>query len=149
MTRIILAAIVLLFVTALVVGGVWRISLGGTWGYLALVLLMAFSGLLLFERRRSGVAVHGHSILFARTWGVWEIGIIYWWRLVSRGGVLVRGAHPPTVNPRLSPTQGVAGGNVSSSRRGGQRIRRNETGSCRDRLCSFRKLSARRGSIQC
>ncbi len=88
MTRIILAAIVALFGAALAIGGVQLISLGGTWGYLVLGLLLLLSAALLFARRKAGLAAYAAAILFALAWGIWEVGLD-WWALAPRGGVLV------------------------------------------------------------
>ena len=88
MTRIILAAVVALFGAALAAGGVWLISLGGTWGYLVLGLLLLLSAALIFARRKAGLAAYGVTIVFALAWGVWEVGLD-WWALAPRGGVLV------------------------------------------------------------
>lgn len=88
MTRIILAAVVALFGVVLAVGGVRLISLGGTWGYLVLGLLLLLTAGLLFARRKAGLAAYGAALLFALAWGVWEVGLD-WWALAPRGGVLV------------------------------------------------------------
>lgn len=88
MTRTILAAFIALFGTALIVGGIWLIALGGAWGYLVLGLLLVLSAGLLFSRRKAGLAIYGIAMLFALVWGVWEVGL-YWWGLAPRGGLIV------------------------------------------------------------
>ena len=88
MTRIILAAVVALFGGALAIGGARLISLGGTWGYLVLGLLLLLSAGLLLARRRAGLVAYGVAIVFALAWGLWEVGLD-WWALAPRGGVLV------------------------------------------------------------
>lgn len=88
MTRVFLTILVLLFGVALMVGGIWLASLGGTWGYILLGALLVISALLLFARRKGGLVVYGVALLFALGWGVYEVGL-YWWGLAPRGGVLV------------------------------------------------------------
>lgn len=85
MTRIVLAKPVLLFGAALIAGVAWLISLGGTWGYLVLGLLLVVSALLLFARREGGLAVYGVAILFALGWGLWVV------RGLHRGSAGFRG----------------------------------------------------------
>lgn len=88
MIRVILSAILLIMGVVLTAGGVWLASLGGTWGYIVLGVLLFISALLLFARRKGGLVVYSLAILFALGWGVWEVGL-YWWGLAPRGGVLV------------------------------------------------------------
>ena len=88
MIRIALAALVLLMGLSLVVGGVWLATLGGTWGYIVLGLLLSASAAMLFAKRSAGLLLYGVAMLFALGWGVYEVGF-YWWGLAPRGGVIV------------------------------------------------------------
>ncbi|PVA05409.1 membrane-bound PQQ-dependent dehydrogenase, glucose/quinate/shikimate family [Thalassorhabdomicrobium marinisediminis] len=88
MLRIILSILILALGGVLAVGGVELISLGGAWGYVALGALLVLSAVLMFARRKSGLAVYGVAVLFALVWGVLEVGL-YWWGLAPRGGLLV------------------------------------------------------------
>ncbi|PRY93793.1 quinoprotein glucose dehydrogenase [Hasllibacter halocynthiae] len=88
MIRNLLAAVVLLFGLALLVGGVRLVTLGGTWGYVVLGAILTLSGALLLGGRKGGLVVYAAAIAFALVWGVWEVGL-YWWGLAPRGGVLV------------------------------------------------------------
>jgi quinoprotein glucose dehydrogenase len=88
MLRVILSCLILLVGAALAVGGVYLVTLGGTWGYVPLGLLLAAAAILLLSRSRAGLVVYGAALIFALGWGVWEVGL-YWWGLAPRGGVLV------------------------------------------------------------
>ena len=77
MLRAVLATLILLMGAALLGGGVWLFTLGGTWGYVALGLLLTVLGVLLLARRKLGLAAYGAAIIFALGWGVWEVRL-YW-----------------------------------------------------------------------
>lgn len=69
-------------------GGVWLVTLGGSWFYLALgVGLLACAALVL---RRHPQARLLYAVLLAATlgWAVWEVGLD-WWPLGTRGGLVV------------------------------------------------------------
>lgn len=88
MIRTILALIIFLVGLALAVGGVWLISLGGSWGYLILAVPLLLSGVLLLRRRRSGLAVYALVIALSLLWAVWEVGFD-WWAMAPREGLIV------------------------------------------------------------
>ena len=69
-------------------GGIWLTTLGGTPAYIAIGAGLVLAALLLFTRRRSGLAVYGLVLAATLVWSVIEVGLD-WWQLAPRGGVLV------------------------------------------------------------
>lgn len=88
MSRIILALIILLLGLALAVGGVWLITLGGTWGFAILAIPLLLSALLLLWRRRSALAMYALVIALTLVWALWEVRFD-WWALAPREGLIV------------------------------------------------------------
>lgn len=72
------AAIVALFGLALAAGGVWLITLGGSWYYLIAGAGMLIAGVLLFMQRISGVWLYWAVFLATVVWAVWEVGLDPW-----------------------------------------------------------------------
>lgn len=77
------AIIVALFGLALAAGGVWLITLGGSWYYLIAGVGMLISGGLLFMQRLSGVWLYWAVFLGTVIWALWEVGLEPW-ALLSR-----------------------------------------------------------------
>lgn len=88
MTRVILATLILIIGLALAVGGIWLISLGGSWGYVILAILMIISAVLLLMRRRAGLLAYAVVIIFSLAWALWEVGFD-WWAMAPREGLIV------------------------------------------------------------
>lgn len=71
-------------------GGIWLISLGGSWYYAITGLLMLVSGGLLFKRRRSGAYLYVAIWLGTLVWAIWEVTldgwepVSDWWALEPR-----------------------------------------------------------------
>jgi len=74
----IFALIVALFGLALAAGGVWLISLGGSWYYLIAGAGMLVSGVLLFMQRISGVLLYWLVFIGTLIWAIWEVGLDPW-----------------------------------------------------------------------
>ena len=72
------AVIVALFGLALAAGGVWLISLGGSWYYLIAGAGMLVSGVLLFMQRISGVWLYWLVFVGTIIWALWEVGLDAW-----------------------------------------------------------------------
>ncbi|MGV8961358.1 MAG: membrane-bound PQQ-dependent dehydrogenase, glucose/quinate/shikimate family [Stenotrophomonas sp.] len=88
MLRTILAAIIFLFGLALALGGVWLISLGGSWGYVILAVPLLVSAVLLFRRHPGGLISYAVVIALSLAWAVMEVGFD-WWAMAPREGVIV------------------------------------------------------------
>ena len=88
MYRIILSVIVLLLGLALAAGGVWLATLGGSWFYILLGVLLLASGALIMARRALGLTVYGITILVTLVWALWEVGFD-WWALAPRGSLIL------------------------------------------------------------
>nr|WP_249330116.1 glucose dehydrogenase [Stutzerimonas balearica] len=74
----IFALIVALFGLALAAGGLWLITLGGSWYYLLAGAGMLASGVLLFLQRLSGVWLYWLVFLGTVGWALWEVGLDPW-----------------------------------------------------------------------
>ncbi|WP_313085924.1 glucose dehydrogenase [Pseudomonas sp.] len=72
------AAIVALFGLALAAGGVWLITLGGSWYYLLAGAGMLISGWLMFVQRISGVWLYWLVFVGTIIWALWEVGLEPW-----------------------------------------------------------------------
>lgn len=72
------AAIVALFGLALAAGGVWLITLGGSWYYLIAGAGMLISGWLMFVQRISGVWLYWLVFVGTVIWALWEVGLEPW-----------------------------------------------------------------------
>jgi len=111
MYRIILSAIILVIGAALLAGGIWLASLGGSWFYIGLGLALVISAMLTYRRNPVGLALYGASLLVTLGWSLWEVGFD-WWALSARGSLLiVLGALlllPPMVRSLHRPSTGRA-----------------------------------------
>lgn len=74
----IFALIVALFGLALAAGGLWLITLGGSWYYLLAGAGMLASGVLLFLQRLSGVWLYWLVFTGTLVWALWEVGLDPW-----------------------------------------------------------------------
>jgi len=74
----IFALIVALFGLALAAGGLWLITLGGSWYYLLAGAGMLASGVLLFLQRLSGVWLYWLVFIGTLIWALWEVGLDPW-----------------------------------------------------------------------
>ena len=63
---------------ALAAGGLWLITLGGSWYYLLAGAGMLASGVLLFLQRLSGVWLYWLVFIGTLIWALWEVGLDPW-----------------------------------------------------------------------
>ena len=69
-------------------GGIWLVSLGGSWYYVIAGLAFLVTAFLIFRRRSTGLWLYAVFVLGTLCWAVWETGFD-WWQLGPRGGVIV------------------------------------------------------------
>ena len=62
----------------LAAGGVWLISLGGSWYYAITGVLLVVAGALLFRKRRSGVTLFVAVWIGTLIWAIWEVTLDGW-----------------------------------------------------------------------
>ncbi|MEN2752490.1 membrane-bound PQQ-dependent dehydrogenase, glucose/quinate/shikimate family [Psychrobacter sp. FBL11] len=88
MIRVILAILILILGVALAIGGIWLISLGGSWGYVILAIPLIISAILLLRRQRSALVAYAIVIIISLIWALWEVGFD-WWAMAPREGLIV------------------------------------------------------------
>ncbi|RWE25358.1 MAG: glucose/quinate/shikimate family membrane-bound PQQ-dependent dehydrogenase [Mesorhizobium sp.] len=69
-------------------GGIWLVTLGGSWYYLIAGLAFVVTAWLIFRRSSAGLWLYAAIVLATLCWAVWETGFD-WWQLGPRGGVIV------------------------------------------------------------
>lgn len=74
----IMGVILILFSLPLIPGGLWLISVGGSWYYFATGTLLLFSGLQLLRRSRWGLWLYLIFSVLTLIWAVWEVGLAPW-----------------------------------------------------------------------
>ncbi|NKF20980.1 membrane-bound PQQ-dependent dehydrogenase, glucose/quinate/shikimate family [Solimonas marina] len=84
----IVGLLIFLMGLALGAGGIWLVSLGGSWYYVIAGLGMMISGVLLMRRHRAGAWVYWLVLLGTVGWSAWESGLDYW-RWVPRLGLIL------------------------------------------------------------
>ena len=62
----------------LLIGGVWLMSLGGSWYYLIAGVLLAVVSVLYAKNRSSSLWLYGGLVLATLLWGLWEVGSDFW-----------------------------------------------------------------------
>ena len=107
--------IFILFGLALLGGGIWLASLGGSWYYLLAGIGMLVAGALVFQGKRSAQAFMALLLIATLIWSVIEVKFD-WWQLLPRLDIWFAAAVwllLPFVNRRLAPAaaakQGQAG----------------------------------------
>ncbi len=80
---IILGIVIALAGLALLGGGIWLATLGGSWYYWIAGAALVVSGVLIALRRELGLYVYGLTWLGTVFWALWERGLD-WWALVPR-----------------------------------------------------------------
>ncbi|WP_235194343.1 membrane-bound PQQ-dependent dehydrogenase, glucose/quinate/shikimate family [Janthinobacterium lividum] len=107
--------IFILFGLALLGGGIWLASLGGSWYYLLAGIGMLVAGALVFQGKRSAQPFMALLLLATLIWSVIEVKFD-WWQLLPRLDIWFAAAVwllLPFVNRRLAPAaaakQGQAG----------------------------------------
>jgi quinoprotein glucose dehydrogenase len=74
----IIGFIVLALGVVLAVGGIWLLSLGGSWYYAIAGIGLAISGYLLIRQRTIGVGIYFLIWIGTVLWAVWEVGFQLW-----------------------------------------------------------------------
>src|SRR6218665_880780 len=74
----ILAAVMALIALPLIVGGVYLITLGGSWYYALAGLALLGTAVLLFRRSRWGVWLYVATFAATVAWALWESGLNGW-----------------------------------------------------------------------
>lgn len=72
------AALLALVGIALAAGGLWLITLGGSWYYLFAGVGLLLSGILLWRAHMSGVWLYWAVFIGTLVWAVWEVGLDMW-----------------------------------------------------------------------
>lgn len=86
---IVLTSLVFLLIgLALGAGGIWLVTLGGSWYYAVAGLALLVTAVLLWRRRGSALWLYALLVIGTLAWAIWEIGFD-WWQLGPRGGVIV------------------------------------------------------------
>ncbi|MGF2685139.1 glucose/quinate/shikimate family membrane-bound PQQ-dependent dehydrogenase [Marinobacter sp. DUT-3] len=85
---LLLTVILFLFGLPLLIGGVWLISLGGSWYYTLAGATLIVIAVLLKSRRAFAQILYALLLVATAVWAYWEAGFD-WWPLASRLGVLL------------------------------------------------------------
>lgn len=75
---VLIGIVVMAIGLVLAAGGVWLISLGGSWYYAITGVLLVVSGTLLFQKRRSGVTLFVAVWIGTVIWAIWEVTLDGW-----------------------------------------------------------------------
>jgi len=75
---VILGVFIALAGVAMAAGGIWLISLGGSWYYLLAGIGLAVAGVLLLFERLSGVWLYLAVVAATVLWALWEVGMDAW-----------------------------------------------------------------------
>ena len=75
-----------LMTLALLGGGVWLVSLGGSPYYALAGLVLAVVAVLLYRASATAWWVYAALLLSTLAWSLWEVGLD-WWGLAARGDV--------------------------------------------------------------
>lgn len=84
----IIAVLLGLMGLALGLGGIWLITLGGSWYYALAGALLIGTTFLLVAGRPAALSLCAAVIAGTLVWALWEVGLD-WWPLAARGGVLI------------------------------------------------------------
>lgn len=103
---IVLALLLFLFGLTLLTGGVWLISLGGSWYYGLAGTGLVVTALLLKFRRTLAQILYALLLVATAIWAYWEAGFD-WWPLAARLGVLLLLAIPLLLPRRGEGWQGA------------------------------------------
>ena len=83
----VMAIIIALAGMALCAGGVWLITLGGSWFYLIAGLAFLVTAYLLLQRSPAALWLYALIVAGTLAWALWEVGLD-WWPLAARGDVI-------------------------------------------------------------
>ena len=84
-TMVVFSVIFILLGLALLVGGVWLLTLGGSFYYLVAGLVLVTVGGLLPVRRVAAQGLYAIFLVATLLWSLWESGYD-WWPLATRNG---------------------------------------------------------------
>lgn len=76
-----------LFGIVLTVGGIWLITVAGSWYYALAGVALLITAMLLFRRKASALWLYAAVVAATLVWALWEVGLD-WWPLAARGDVL-------------------------------------------------------------
>ncbi|WP_427025504.1 membrane-bound PQQ-dependent dehydrogenase, glucose/quinate/shikimate family [Aureimonas ureilytica] len=82
-----MAIVLALCGAALLVGGVWLLTQGGSAYYLIASVLLLVTAILLYRRKPEALAVYALLVLGTLIWALYEVGFD-WWPLAARGDVV-------------------------------------------------------------
>ncbi|MER8786508.1 glucose/quinate/shikimate family membrane-bound PQQ-dependent dehydrogenase [Mesorhizobium sp. M0983] len=88
MAVVITSLILFLIGLALGGGGIWLVTLGGSWYYVIAGIAFLIAAWLLYRRRPTALWLYAAIVLGTLAWAVWETGFD-WWELGPRGGIIV------------------------------------------------------------
>lgn len=103
---IILSLIFLLLGLVLLGGGVWLITLGGSWYYALAGIVLLVVGLMTRKRRRQAQVLYAIFLIVTAVWALWESGYD-WWPLATRLGLFLVLAIPLLFPARGDGKSGV------------------------------------------
>ncbi len=72
------AVIVAMFGGFLLIGGIWLVSLGGSWYYLVAGAVWAWSAVWLWQGKKYGVWLYSAALAATVIWAIWEAGFNGW-----------------------------------------------------------------------
>lgn len=110
---VVLAVLVALFGLTLAIGGIWLITLGGSWYYGLAGIALLVTAVLLWRQRTGALGLTAAIWLVSLVWALWEVGLNGWGlvpRLVAISVVLILVA-------LVSPALGNRSGAVAASRK--------------------------------
>ena len=75
---LVFAIILIILGLILAAGGIWLVTLGGSWYYLPAGIGMLVSGILLLFMRIQGVWLYWLVFVATLVWALWEVGLEPW-----------------------------------------------------------------------
>ncbi len=69
-------------------GGVWLLTLGGSWFYAFAGIMFLLTAFFLWRRSRAALWLYATFVIVALLWALWEVGFD-WWALMPRGGIII------------------------------------------------------------
>ncbi|MES3677489.1 glucose/quinate/shikimate family membrane-bound PQQ-dependent dehydrogenase [Halomonas elongata] len=104
---IILSLIFWLVGLALLGGGIWLITLDGSWYYALAGIVLIVVGALTRSRRPAAQTLYALFLIATAAWSLWESGYD-WWPLATRLGIFLILAIPLLITPKSGSRAGLA-----------------------------------------
>ncbi|MDR5859235.1 glucose/quinate/shikimate family membrane-bound PQQ-dependent dehydrogenase [Halomonas eurihalina] len=104
---IILSLIFWLVGLALLGGGIWLITLDGSWYYALAGIVLIVVGALTRSRRPTAQMLYALFLIATTAWSLWESGYD-WWPLATRLGIFLILAIPLLITPKSGSRAGLA-----------------------------------------